>query len=96
MSVSQKYLLAPRKQSVNLLKQLVEDGPSSMSDYERRKGEKSVERSAPLQLQLCASFGARKISTKQKQIIIKKKLIKRKTKLFQDAMGSLMLEAVHC
>lgn len=29
----------PKKQSVNLLKQLVEDGPSSMSDYERKRRE---------------------------------------------------------
>lgn len=36
-----KHLLAPRKQSVNLLKQLVEDGPSSISDCERAKREKS-------------------------------------------------------
>lgn len=51
-SRSQTYVLEPRKQSVNLLKQLVEDGPSSMSDYER-KGE-PAESSAPLQLQLAS------------------------------------------
>lgn len=36
-----KYLLVPKKQSVNLLKQLVEDGPSSMSDMSAKE-EKSL------------------------------------------------------
>lgn len=34
-----KYLLEPRKQSVILRKQLVEDGPSSMSACERAEGQ---------------------------------------------------------
>lgn len=50
--VAEGHLLAPRKQSVNLLKQLVEDGPSSISDCERhRRGEPRIKTK-------CACFAA--------------------------------------
>ena len=76
LSALQKHLLAPRKQSVNLLKQLVEDGPSSMSDCERTGGEEPRRRA-----RLCSSNLVR-LGDKTQQAGQKEK---KKEKLFQDA-----------